>query len=844
MLSSFVLFSLGLLTSFHHRPLRFDKRGRAALIAFTLLPLAQVSAQPVSAQEGALRPGEAFVTRFSGVTIATGPAQRPAFILDLGGTVGSIIDLRAPGQPPRGHHWVDEPQRKPVTAGDVGQVFGVALDDALLPNIYLTATSVFGLHRTADNAQWMPGMWGPGGPGAIYKLDGANGYKPGVFAQITLDGRPNSAAALGNIAFDRWNKQFFVSDLETGMIHRIRATGGADLGRWDHGVQGRANFFDAEEKQAKSLAPIAFNASSRARIADCPTRRFSTSPECWNLAESGRRVWGVGVMRDAAKNEVRLYYSVWSSPAFANAAWASLPDDEKRNSIWSVRLGPDGGFDPSDVRREFLLPDFFVKPEDVVRAGFSQPVSDISFPTCGDRPVMLVAERGGIRNLGLGIENAFAFPHESRALRYQFDQEGTWRSVGRYDVGFYERKNEGEPILRANCAGGAAFGYGYDTNAWTIDPAQPDRFVWISGDSLCSPAGPCNLPGVGPMSGAESAPAGQGVPGQPDAAVPASAQSQSDVNQQFDESEVHGIQGLAEDAFDELVPASAFAAAQSGGEAYASAGLNQAYLIDTDINIDQAGGIAEEQLHKNDATMIGDVAIYEICAAPSVGFMPLPPPVLIGGHAPSLSHALYASHGRRMSHYRFGSHAPEFSHNRFGSHYRIWSHQRTGSHNREWSHNRYGSHNRNVSHSRLGSHNRALSHFRVGSHNPQFSHSRFKSHNPQLSHNRFKSHNPRLSHSRVGSHNPKLSHARIGSHNLTLSHSRIGSHNPKLSHARIGSQRTPPKGVLSPSGTHNRALSQQQRAPVKSTVPRATTQQQIRKKLHDRRLSIQQLPSR
>ena len=103
-----------------------------------------------------IQPGEAYVTRFSGTQPGAGGP-----VIDTNGTVGSIIDLRAPRMPPLGQHWVDEPQRKPVTAGQVGQVFGVTLDDANPPNIYLTATSAFGLHRAGND--WMPGMWGQGG---------------------------------------------------------------------------------------------------------------------------------------------------------------------------------------------------------------------------------------------------------------------------------------------------------------------------------------------------------------------------------------------------------------------------------------------------------------------------------------------------------------------------------------------------------------------------------------------------------------------------------------------------------------------------------------------------------
>ena len=47
--------------------------------------------------------------------------------------------------------------------------------------------------------------------------------------------------------------------------------------------------------------------------------------------------------------------------------------------------------------------------------------------------------------------------------------------------------------MRANCAGGVAFGPGYGPDG-IINPAQPDQFAWISGDSLCSVDGPCNNP--------------------------------------------------------------------------------------------------------------------------------------------------------------------------------------------------------------------------------------------------------------------------------------------------------------------------------------------------------------
>jgi hypothetical protein len=762
--------------------------GHVILLTSVLLP-----SQPLLAQDRPLQPGEAYVTRFSGTR--PGPGGTP--VIDPDGTSGSIIDVREPRRPPLGQHWVDEPQRKPVSAGQVGQVFGVVLDDARPPNVYLAATSAFGLHRAGNN--WMAGMWGQGGgPGTIYRLDASTGYAPRVFAQVTLNGRPNSAAALGNLAYDRINKQLFVSDLETGMIHRIRAADGGDLGHYDHGTQGRASFTNVEDGQRASLPPIAFDPNSRVRLTDCPSR-FDNSPQCWNFATSGRRVWGVGVRHDVVKNETRVFYAVWSSPAYGQTAWNQASEDEKRNSVWSVRLGPNGGFDTSDVRREFILPDFFVKPQDIARAGMSQPASDISFAECGQRPVMLVAERGGIRNLGLAAQNPFANPHEARALRYELDDKGAWRAIGRYDVGFYDRSKDGAPFMRANCSGGMAFGLGYDTNTWIADQGKPDQFVWITGDSLCSREGPCNLP-------AADAPAAGENPQQ------AAGQAARD------DSEVHGLQGLAENAFEEVAPEQAFAPAPPAPDASFAAGPNQSYLIDTDINVDGSGRLIEQELNRNDATKIGDVAIYQVCEPPtSYSFIPTPPPSV---HPSDVSHARLASHGRTTSHYRWGSHDPYWSHNRWGSHYEYWSHNRIGSHSRERTHARRGSdiHTERATHARRGSdiHTERATHARRGSdvHNDRVTHAQRGSgvHDDRATHALRGSnvHGDRATHAQRGSnvHSDSATHASRGSnvHSDRATHARSGSggHSQSATHARSGSS----------SNTHSTARSNAIKVPT------------------------------
>ena len=142
-----------------------------AAIAIIVLCTQLVSLRPYAQDASALRPGEGFITRFSGAI------QQDGETYQYRRKLRQHCRLRTPGQPPRGEHWWDQPQRAFVTAAQVGQVFGVAIDDD--GNIYLTATAAFGLHRNAGNTGWMPGMWGrEGGPGSIYKLDAAQNYAP------------------------------------------------------------------------------------------------------------------------------------------------------------------------------------------------------------------------------------------------------------------------------------------------------------------------------------------------------------------------------------------------------------------------------------------------------------------------------------------------------------------------------------------------------------------------------------------------------------------------------------------------------------------------------------------
>jgi hypothetical protein len=214
---------------------------------------AQATQQAVA---GVHRPGDAVVTGFSGVRppqqIAPGVNPLDKTFIDLDGPSVRVIDLSNPGAPPQGQVMA-APKPFTVTARQIGQVFAVAQDDATPPNIYVAATSAYGLpivaaqpdrdgsprrlQRGEVGARFMPGLFGPpdvgGGPGSIWKIDGRTGAVS-LFANI-----PNSGLSLGDIAFDAAHRQFFVSDRASGLIHRI-GLDGVPRDSFDHGVAGRA----------------------------------------------------------------------------------------------------------------------------------------------------------------------------------------------------------------------------------------------------------------------------------------------------------------------------------------------------------------------------------------------------------------------------------------------------------------------------------------------------------------------------------------------------------------------------------------------------------------------------
>ncbi|NLH83710.1 MAG: hypothetical protein GX458_23115, partial [Phyllobacteriaceae bacterium] len=366
-----------------------------------------------------------------------------ATFLDPEGPALRIVDLNRLGGPPR-----PEPvaAAKPFTVAAkwIGQVFGVAVDDAAAPNVFVAASSAYGLALVAPRPDggsarvrtggagvaFMPGQWGPGGgPGTIWKIDGVSGAVS-RFAEISTGGRPNSGAALGGLAFDPVSKSLFVADRETGLVHRLDARG-VDLGTWDHGLAGTV---------AVGLDPVA---AAPGPGIDLANPGFDTArPTTWGLAAPERRVFGLAVQAR------RLYYAV------ADGA-----------RVWSVGLGADGGFG-TDPRIEVVVPPA-AGPTEIAKIAFD------------DEGRMYLAERPA--PTGAQDFEALTVSAIGRLLRYApigVEARGAtiWQtSPDEFAVGLAE-------VFR-NDVGGVAIGYSHDADG-RLDPNRCGGFVWTTGERL------------------------------------------------------------------------------------------------------------------------------------------------------------------------------------------------------------------------------------------------------------------------------------------------------------------------------------------------------------------------
>jgi|GEM_PF-1070517 len=269
--------------------------------------------------------------------------------IDLDGQSASLTQINNIGYGFNGDQVSQAPYDR-FTARDVGQVFGIAIDDMHYPNLYLTASSVFGLQivgvdknkdlvldrltKGARNARWMQGQWGSfkgSGPGSVYKVEGATG-QISLFSTIKLEERENTGAGLGNITYDAAHNQLFVSDLETGLIHRVDDKGQL-LQDFDHGVAGR---------KAAKRSRVRFNPRSGINIEK--SKFDSLDPKTWNIAKPERRVWGLAV------RGTRLFYAVAQGPEIWSIGIDTKTGEMLDDPRWELTVTQEHqGFDVSDI---------------------------------------------------------------------------------------------------------------------------------------------------------------------------------------------------------------------------------------------------------------------------------------------------------------------------------------------------------------------------------------------------------------------------------------------------------------------------------------------------------------
>lgn len=284
-----------------------------------------------------------------------------------------IVDMRTPPGACLGVNWA-APMYHDASwnAHNLGQVFGICLDDANPPNIYVTSTTLFGNFGTLTFSQ-NSALWGTGiGPldvsEAIYRIDGITGAIS-LFQRLDFL-NPTSNAGLGNICFDKQRDRFYVTNFADGKIYGLDDDGNPDNAPQD--------------------------------TYDPTLTAYPAVPIMPGFVTLGERLWGIGFYQD------RVYFGVWACDKVRNHGASIF------NSIWSVAINAGTGLmDNSTFRHELDMPHYGGN-------SWSNPVSDIEFSANGR---MLVAERTMQDDyITSPCNNQGAWAHSSRVIEFV----GTW----------------------------------------------------------------------------------------------------------------------------------------------------------------------------------------------------------------------------------------------------------------------------------------------------------------------------------------------------------------------------------------------------------------------------------
>lgn len=436
-----------------HRPLRLPLVlfRSTLMLASSLAALALGTGGALAQAAPVLDRGDAVVSGFPGIRpplfpLVPGANPLDHFTIDVDGPAAQILSMRTLSGPPQGQLVHPAPKLK-VKAGQVGQVFAIALDDGRgtpTPSAFLGATAAYGLHIVDPNgagpgqpkrlktgkpgARWMAGMFGldaGGGPGSIWRVDGVTGQVT-LFANLPL----NSGPGIGDIVFDLKSGQLFVSDLDSGLVYRL-APNGTVIDSFDHGLAGRP---------AKGLAPV-IDDGKRANIEDAA---FDTAnSDTWGFTQIERRVGGMAI------HGGRLYYAVHGG-----------------HQVWSIGLTEAGAF-AGDARWEL----------DVSGLAGPGPLTDMLFD--GDGRMML-AQRGTQK--GSYDFSVFAEPQKSDVMRFRRESPDDPATPG---VWVAERESYAVGTMPDHrfADGGIALGYRHDAQG-ALRAGTCGATLWSTGSRL------------------------------------------------------------------------------------------------------------------------------------------------------------------------------------------------------------------------------------------------------------------------------------------------------------------------------------------------------------------------
>jgi len=232
------------------------------------------------------------------------------------------------------------------TAGDMGEVFGIAIDKDY--NVYLSATTIY-----KDNYFGATGNTG----GEIFVIDGVTGVSS------LLTRLPNSGQGLGNIAYAENHDALYVTNFDDGNIYKIPL-----------------------------IAPNSF----------IPYDPFGLDNTSLGYAPLGQLTWGIAYHT----MENRIYFGRWNQ----HSGWSGANDFNVgigANEIYSVGFDGNGDIDGST---QTTGNDIIVIPQSHIRGAstsnpipMSNPISDISF-SCDGR--MLTTEKSMLNPDLAGAHNA------------------------------------------------------------------------------------------------------------------------------------------------------------------------------------------------------------------------------------------------------------------------------------------------------------------------------------------------------------------------------------------------------------------------------------------------------